>query len=49
MNKIIYNKDNSNQPEKKDLVSLIDKKLQFFQDAIQKTIIQVQKNKILDI
>ncbi|MCX8482760.1 MAG: hypothetical protein ORN50_04210, partial [Crocinitomicaceae bacterium] len=49
MNKIIYNKDNTNHHEKKDLVSLIDKKLQFFQDVIQKTIIHVQKNKILDI
>ena len=49
MNKIIYKNDETNQHEKKDLVSLIDKKIQFFQDIIQKTIIHVQKNKILDI
>lgn len=50
MNEIIYKKGDPNQPtEKKDLVGLIDKKLQFFQDIIQKTIIHVQKNKILDI
>jgi hypothetical protein len=37
------NKNNS------DVFPLIDKKLEFFKDVIQKTIIHVQKNKILDI
>ena len=32
-----------------DINSLIDKKIVFFQDVIQKTILYVQKNKILDI
>jgi ATP-dependent Lon protease len=32
-----------------DIVLLIEKKLLFFQDVIQKTILHVQKNKILDI
>jgi ATP-dependent Lon protease len=32
-----------------EIVVLIDKKLLFFQDVIQKTILHVQKNKILDI
>lgn len=50
MNKIISKKASNNQDDKKnDLVILVDKKLAFFQDVIQKTIIYVQKNKILDI
>jgi endopeptidase La len=32
-----------------DIVMLIEKKVLFFQDVIQKTIIHVQKNKLLDI
>ena len=32
-----------------EIVILIEKKLLFFQDIIQKTILHVQKNKILDI
>ena len=32
-----------------DIVILVEKKLDFFRDIIQKTIIHVQKNKILDI
>ena len=32
-----------------EIVLLIEKKLLFFQDVIQKTILHVQKNKILDI
>ena len=32
-----------------EIVMLIEKKLLFFQDVIQKTILHVQKNKILDI
>lgn len=32
-----------------EIITLIDKKIVFFQDIIQKTILYVQKNKILDI
>jgi len=32
-----------------DMISLVEKKIDFFKDVIQKTIIHVQKNKILDI
>jgi len=32
-----------------DVLPLVDKKIDFFKDVIQKTIIHVQKNKILDI
>ena len=32
-----------------DVVNLVEKKLDFFQDVIQKTILHVQKNKMLDI
>ena len=32
-----------------EIIVLIEKKMLFFQDVIQKTILQVQKNKILDI
>ena len=32
-----------------EIVLLIEKKLLFFQDVIQKTILHVQKNKILDV
>ena len=32
-----------------EIIILIEKKLLFFQDVIQKTILHVQKNKILDI
>ena len=32
-----------------EIVVLIEKKLLFFQDVIQKTILHIQKNKILDI
>lgn len=43
---------NSKKPLKKstpEIVTLIDKKLLFFQDVIQKTILHVQKNKRLEI
>jgi endopeptidase La len=50
MNKIISNKDANNSDEKKnDLNSLVDKKIIFFKDVIQKTIIHVQKNKTFNI
>lgn len=32
-----------------EMFSIIDKKIQFFQDIIQKTLLYVQKNKILDV
>ena len=32
-----------------DIISLITKKIIFFEDVIQKTILHVQKNKLLDI
>jgi len=35
--------------DKTDIVSLIEKKVAFFHDIIQKTILNVQKNKIMDI
>jgi hypothetical protein len=41
--KEINNKTNS------DVLLLVDKKIEFFKDVIQKTIIHVQKNKTLDI
>ena len=31
------------------MISLVEKKIYFFKDVIQKTIIHVQKNKFLDI
>lgn len=36
-------------PPAVDIHGVVEKKIQFFQDVIQKTIIYVQKNKILDI
>ena len=39
-------KDNKNT---KDVNILVDKKLEFFKDIIQKTILHVQKNKTHDI
>jgi len=42
----IIKKDNKNTS---DVNILVDKKIEFFKDVIQKTIIHVQKNKILDI
>ena len=32
-----------------DVLPLVERKIEFFKDVIQKTIIHVQKNKILDI
>ena len=32
-----------------DMISLVEKKIDFFKDVIQKTIIHVQKNKFFDI
>lgn len=50
MNKIITIKDENKQSDKKpELSLLVDKKIVFFKDIMQKTIIHVQKNKNLDI
>lgn len=45
----INSKKSSMKKPTQDIVVLIEKKLLFFQDVIQKTILHVQKNKILDI
>ena len=42
-------KKEANQKSSNDLLPLVEKKIEFFKDVIQKTIIHVQKNKILDI
>jgi ATP-dependent Lon protease len=43
------NKKEINQHTTNDILCLVDKKIGFFKDVIQKTIIHVQKNKSLDI
>jgi ATP-dependent Lon protease len=40
---------NSTKKNNADMLILIEKKIEFFKDVIQKTIIHVQENKILDI
>ncbi len=40
---------NSNIKHTADVVALVEKKILFFQDVIQKTILNAQKNKFLDI
>ena len=47
--KIVNSKKEITKKNTPEIVTLIEKKLLFFQDVIQKTIIHVQKNKILDI
>ena len=47
--KISVNKKEINQKTTNDVLPLVEKKIEFFKDIIQKTIIHVQKNKILDI
>jgi ATP-dependent Lon protease len=50
--KVNTKKPSISEPSKKispEIVILVEKKLLFFQDVIQKTILHVQKNKILDI
>jgi ATP-dependent Lon protease len=42
-------KKNMNNKNSNDVLHLIEKKIEFFNDVIQKTIIHVQKNKIYDI
>ena len=44
---IFIKKENSSKND--DVVLLVEKKLSFFKDVIQKTILYVQKNKTLDI
>ena len=39
----------NNQSSNVDMVSLVEKKMLFFQDVIQKTILYVQQNKVLNI
>jgi ATP-dependent Lon protease len=46
--KIGGGKKEMNKPTN-DVLPLVDRKIEFFKDVIQKTIIHVQKNKILDI
>jgi ATP-dependent Lon protease len=47
--KIQVSKKEINQKQNTDVLSLVERKIDFFKDVIQKTIIHVQKNKILDI
>ena len=47
--KSINSKKESNKKTNTEIVILIEKKLLFFQDIIQKTILHVQKNKIVEI
>ena len=44
---IITKKENSSKNE--DVILLVERKLYFFKDVIQKTILYVRKNKALDI
>ena len=45
--KIVNSKKDITKKTTPEIVTLIEKKLLFFQDVIQKTILHVQKNKIL--
>jgi len=47
--KITLAKKENNNKTNSDVLLLVDKKIDFFKDVIQKTIIHVQKNKLLDI
>jgi hypothetical protein len=47
--KKIVSKKEINQKQNSDILPLVERKIDFFKDIIQKTIIHVQKNKILDI
>lgn len=47
--KILNNKKENGQKTPNDVLPLVEKKIEFFKDIIQKTIIHVQKNKMLDI
>ena len=43
------NENNVKQIHSQDVLNVVEKKIQFFQDVIQKTMLYVQKNKMLDI
>jgi len=47
--KPLNNKKENSQKSPNDVLPLVEKKIEFFKDIIQKTIIHVQKNKMLDI
>ena len=47
--KINTSKKETNNKPNSDVLLLVDKKIDFFKDVIQKTIIHVQKNKFLDV
>jgi hypothetical protein len=47
--KMGVNKKENNTKTNNDVLLLVEKKIDFFKDVIQKTIIHVQKNKFLDI
>jgi ATP-dependent Lon protease len=47
--KMSINKKELNHKSTNDVLPLVEKKIEFFKDVIQKTIIHVQKNKFLDI
>jgi len=47
--KMSTNKKEANHKQTSDVLPLVEKKIEFFKDIIQKTIIHVQKNKILNI
>jgi hypothetical protein len=51
MNEKISNGTNKKKEadDKTDIIGLIEKKISFFNDIIQKTILNVQKNKVMDI
>jgi hypothetical protein len=49
MEKNGFIKKEMNNKNTHDVSILVDKKIEFFKDVIQKTIIHVQKNKFLDI
>jgi hypothetical protein len=41
--------DKKNPKPAGDVLPLVERKIEFFKDVIQKTILHVQKNKLLDI
>jgi len=47
--KIVNSKKEGVKKTTPEIIVLIEKKMLFFQDVIQKTILHVQKNKMLDI
>jgi ATP-dependent Lon protease len=49
LDKKIINKKEISQKQTSDVLPLVERKIEFFKDVIQKTIIHIQKNKILDI